>query len=124
MITCHTCKFSNPNAFKGSNAEKLYLSSSFAWDNDAEKVFFCTFDCYLECCLEREFFGRHEEEEPRDEVGFELYKETRKTALASELLENSGVQDYIERNNLSLPYKAAPKKIESMEEEMKTWADM
>lgn len=127
MITCYSCKFSNPHAFKGTKAELSYLSTSFSWDHDAEKVFFCSFNCYLEHCLENEFFPRSrkdEDGEPRDEVGFELYKETRKTPLALELLENSGVQDFIARNKLILPYKPAPKKMESMEEEMKTWADM
>jgi hypothetical protein len=102
-----------------------YLSTSFSWDHDAQKVFFCSFDCYLEHCLESEFFPRQNDEdgEPRDEMGFELYKEQRKTPLALELLENSGVQNFIERNKIQVGYKAPPKKMK-VEDEIKSWADM
>lgn len=125
MITCYNCKFSNPRALKGNKTELSYLSSSFAWDIHAEKVYFCSFDCYLETCLENEYFprGKMDEEETRDEAGFELYKESNKDSLASELLANPGVQDFLSRNNMTVAYKAAPKKM-VVEEEMKSWADM
>jgi len=124
MITCHTCNFSDPRAVRGSKSELQYLSVGYACDANSDKVFFCTFDCYLEKCLEREFFPKNvDDEEPRDLAAFEDYKNEHRETLAQELLKNSGVQDFLERTSAKISYKLPPQEME-IEIEIESWADM
>lgn len=120
MITCHTCNFTNPSAFKGSKSELQYLRST---DTDgAEKLFFCTFECYLEKCLENEFFRNERDPEvPRDMVAFEDYKNEHRDEMAEQLLRNSGVRSFLERTKADI---TLPPEEMDVEEEISTWADM
>lgn len=124
MITCYFCKFANPRAFVGSKSELSFLSASFP-SIDANKVFFCSFECYLQQHLENQFF-RHiakEEAEPEDLYAFEEYKESETEAMAARLLSNAGTQNFIKRTGAEVSYKSAPEKMD-VEEEITDWADM
>ncbi len=128
MITCHGCKYTNPNAFAGSKSEdEFYRVFDCCVGSIEGKKFYCDLSCWIEETIDSEFGERDTAEQVAE---YELYFADRKVTLLNELLEMPGVQNFLKRNNMEDKY--CKKKISSdipiqtemkIENEIKDWAD-